>query len=86
MERNSPRLRMAGNCYAEGESLPGSVAGAPTVPVAVNNSPYVQMGTIEVPKALEDGEKFIKWDEVSLNGILVSSRLFGGRRMFSNKP
>lgn len=33
-----------------------------------NNCPYVQMGSIEVPKALQDGEKFIKWDEVSLAG------------------
>lgn len=25
----------------------------------------VKLGTIEVPKALQDGEKFLKWDEVS---------------------
>lgn len=33
---------------------------------AANNSLIIQMGCIEVPKALQDGEKFIKWDEVSL--------------------
>lgn len=28
----------------------------------------VKLGTIEVPKALQDGEKFLKWDEVSAKG------------------
>lgn len=44
-------------------------AGAGAVSVSGSssntNSPYVMMGLIEVPKALQDGEKFIKWDEVS---------------------
>lgn len=26
---------------------------------------FVQLGSVEVPKALQDGEKFVKWDEVS---------------------
>lgn len=43
----------------------GGGATAATVSTGNNNTPYVQMGSIEVPKALQDGEKFIKWDEVS---------------------
>lgn len=26
---------------------------------------FVQLGSVEVPKSLQDGEKFVKWDEVS---------------------
>lgn len=26
---------------------------------------FVQLGSVEVPKTLQDGEKFVKWDEVS---------------------
>lgn len=35
----------------------------------------VKLGTIEVPKALQDGEKFLKWDEDSCNGIPVTVRV-----------
>lgn len=34
----------------------------------VANPTAVKLGTIEVPKALQDGEKFLKWDEVSKQG------------------
>lgn len=27
---------------------------------------FVQLGSVEVPKSLQDGEKFVKWDEVSV--------------------
>lgn len=61
---------------ASSSSATGTVAAAgagtgmvsPTAGNNGNNCPYVQMGSIEVPKALQDGEKFIKWDEVSLAG------------------
>lgn len=26
---------------------------------------YISTATVEVPQALQDGEKFIKWDDVS---------------------
>lgn len=32
---------------------------------ASNATPYVSFGALEVSKALRDGEKFVKWDEVS---------------------
>lgn len=28
---------------------------------------YVQWGPVEVSKALQDGEKFVRWDEVSFS-------------------
>lgn len=28
-------------------------------------STFVQLGLVEVSKSLQDGEKFVKWDEVS---------------------
>lgn len=34
--------------------------------MALNNPTAVKLGVMDVPKALQDGEKFIKWDEVSL--------------------
>lgn len=43
----------------------GCLSPSSAVASSLNNSPYVQLGPIEVPKALQDGEKFIKWDEVS---------------------
>lgn len=35
-------------------------------------STTLQFGIVEVPKQMQDGEKFIKWDEVSLNFFLFS--------------
>lgn len=28
---------------------------------------FVQLGSVEVSKSLQDGEKFVKWDEVSVH-------------------
>lgn len=42
-----------------------SLSASPTV--GGNATAYVQLGAIEVSKALQEGEKFIKWDEVSTN-------------------
>lgn len=36
---------------------------------AVNNA--VTLKTVDVPQALQDGEKFIKWDEVSLQMLVA---------------
>lgn len=36
-----------------------------SLPQSTNPVKAVQLGTVEVSKALQDGEKFIKWDEVS---------------------
>lgn len=38
--------------------------------MGVINPTAVKLGTIEVPKPLQEGEKFIKWDEVSIYDIL----------------
>uniref|UniRef100_A0A182S5H2 Uncharacterized protein n=1 Tax=Anopheles maculatus TaxID=74869 RepID=A0A182S5H2_9DIPT len=42
-----------------------------TTTVALNNPTAVKLGVMDVPKALQDGEKFIKWDEVSDPDIRV---------------
>ncbi|XP_049538514.1 1-phosphatidylinositol 4,5-bisphosphate phosphodiesterase classes I and II isoform X2 [Anopheles darlingi] len=43
--------------------------------LAVNNPTAVKLGVMDVPKALQDGEKFIKWDEDSCNGTPVTLRV-----------
>ncbi|XP_062547910.1 1-phosphatidylinositol 4,5-bisphosphate phosphodiesterase classes I and II isoform X1 [Armigeres subalbatus] len=42
---------------------------------SVVNPTAVKLGTIEVPKALQDGEKFLKWDEESCTGTPVTVRV-----------
>lgn len=42
---------------------------------AVVNPTAVKLGTIEVPKALQDGEKFLKWDEILSSGRNLPDRL-----------
>lgn len=42
---------------------------------AVVNPTAVKLGTIEVPKALQDGEKFLKWDEILSSGGNLPDRL-----------
>lgn len=34
---------------------------------ALPSGTYVSFGPVEVTKALQDGEKFVKWDDVSLH-------------------
>lgn len=34
---------------------------------------YVSFGTVEVSKPLQDGEKFVKWDEVSCLSTLIEN-------------
>ncbi|XP_049302306.1 1-phosphatidylinositol 4,5-bisphosphate phosphodiesterase classes I and II isoform X4 [Bactrocera dorsalis] len=41
----------------------------------LNTSTYVSIGPVEVPKALQDGEKFIKWDDDSGTGTPVTMRV-----------
>lgn len=36
---------------------------------------YVSTGPVEVSKALQDGEKFVKWDEESTSGTPVTMRV-----------
>lgn len=36
-----------------------------TVTPSTMSGTFVQLGSVEVPKTLQDGEKFVKWDEVS---------------------
>lgn len=35
-------------------------------PSTMSSGTFVHLGSVEVPKTLQDGEKFVKWDEVSL--------------------
>ncbi|XP_004536250.1 1-phosphatidylinositol 4,5-bisphosphate phosphodiesterase classes I and II isoform X2 [Ceratitis capitata] len=41
----------------------------------LNTSTYVSIGPVEVPKALQDGEKFIRWDDDSGTGTPVTMRV-----------
>ncbi|XP_067622681.1 1-phosphatidylinositol 4,5-bisphosphate phosphodiesterase classes I and II isoform X4 [Eurosta solidaginis] len=41
----------------------------------LTTSTYVSIGPVEVPKALQDGEKFIKWDDDSGSGTPVTMRV-----------
>ncbi|XP_039949093.1 1-phosphatidylinositol 4,5-bisphosphate phosphodiesterase classes I and II isoform X2 [Bactrocera neohumeralis] len=41
----------------------------------LNTSTYVSIGPVEVPKALQDGEKFVKWDDDSGTGTPVTMRV-----------
>ncbi|XP_058452090.1 1-phosphatidylinositol 4,5-bisphosphate phosphodiesterase classes I and II isoform X2 [Malaya genurostris] len=43
--------------------------------MAAVNPTAVKLGTMEVPKALQEGEKFLKWDEDSCNGTPVTVRV-----------
>ncbi|XP_058826403.1 1-phosphatidylinositol 4,5-bisphosphate phosphodiesterase classes I and II isoform X2 [Topomyia yanbarensis] len=46
-----------------------------TSTMAAVNPTAVKLGTMEVPKALQEGEKFLKWDEDSCNGTPVTVRV-----------
>uniref|UniRef100_A0AAG5DUH0 1-phosphatidylinositol 4,5-bisphosphate phosphodiesterase n=1 Tax=Anopheles atroparvus TaxID=41427 RepID=A0AAG5DUH0_ANOAO len=68
--------RTAASASATGgnsSSQPPNSAG--TTAVAMNNPTAVKLGIMDVPKALQDGEKFIKWDEDSCNGTPVTLRV-----------
>lgn len=36
----------------------------------MSSGTYVQVGPIEVSKSLQDGDKFVKWDEVSFFSVI----------------
>ncbi|XP_055296336.1 1-phosphatidylinositol 4,5-bisphosphate phosphodiesterase classes I and II isoform X2 [Sitodiplosis mosellana] len=42
---------------------------------AMTTGTYVSFGPVEVSKALQDGEKFVKWDEESTSGTPVTMRV-----------
>lgn len=46
-----------------------------TVSNVPTSGTYVSTGPIEVSKALQDGEKFVKWDEDSTSGTPVTMRV-----------
>lgn len=48
------------------DNAPKSAHQSPRNTAAISSSVAVQTAPIEVSKALQEGEKFIKWDEVSL--------------------
>lgn len=39
-------------------------------PTTMTTGSFVQLGSVEVSKSLQDGEKFVKWDEVSVFSYL----------------
>ncbi|XP_017469324.1 PREDICTED: 1-phosphatidylinositol 4,5-bisphosphate phosphodiesterase classes I and II-like [Rhagoletis zephyria] len=41
----------------------------------LSSTTFVSTGPVEVPKALRDGEKFIKWDDDSGTGTPVTMRV-----------
>lgn len=43
----------------------GNNQASPRNTVTPSAGTFVQFGSVEVPKSLQDGEKFVKWDEVS---------------------
>lgn len=45
---------------------------------ALPSGTYVSFGPVEVSKALQDGEKFVKWDDVSLHLLLFLKFKFYG--------
>ncbi|KAL1374360.1 hypothetical protein pipiens_004940 [Culex pipiens pipiens] len=59
---------------ADGKSQPAQNQQSPRN-TGGQSTTAVKLGTIEVPKALQDGEKFLKWDEDSCNGIPVTVRV-----------
>uniref|UniRef100_A0A6E8VYQ8 1-phosphatidylinositol 4,5-bisphosphate phosphodiesterase n=1 Tax=Anopheles coluzzii TaxID=1518534 RepID=A0A6E8VYQ8_ANOCL len=80
---------LSGSCSPRNAASPNATAaaaattagGQPTAggggntAVALNNPTAVKLGVMDVPKALQDGEKFIKWDEDSCNGTPVTLRV-----------
>lgn len=48
-----------------------------TANALATNGTYVSFGPVEVSKSLQDGEKFVKWDEVSCFFVFPSFALFG---------
>ncbi|XP_052868298.1 1-phosphatidylinositol 4,5-bisphosphate phosphodiesterase classes I and II isoform X2 [Anopheles cruzii] len=66
----SPRIGAPpSNAQNAGQTTGNSAASA------MNNPTAVKLGVMDVPKALQDGEKFIKWDEDSCNGTPVTLRV-----------
>uniref|UniRef100_A0A182Q3B9 Uncharacterized protein n=1 Tax=Anopheles farauti TaxID=69004 RepID=A0A182Q3B9_9DIPT len=59
LSSSSPRNTAAAGANAAGQPAGGGATAA----VATNNPTAVKLGVMDVPKALQDGEKFIKWDE-----------------------
>lgn len=45
----------------------------------------VQWGPVEVTKALQDGEKFVKWDEVSFESNLLNNTITNNQQMWHHK-
>ncbi|XP_052899038.1 1-phosphatidylinositol 4,5-bisphosphate phosphodiesterase classes I and II [Anopheles moucheti] len=63
------------NAASPSANAGGQTAAASSTTVALNNPTAVKLGVMDVPKALQDGEKFIKWDEDSCNGTPVTLRV-----------
>ncbi|XP_058125571.1 1-phosphatidylinositol 4,5-bisphosphate phosphodiesterase classes I and II [Anopheles ziemanni] len=71
----SPRNAASGNAGAAGGNNSSQTPSPASMAVAMNNPTAVKLGVMDVPKALQDGEKFIKWDEDSCIGTPVTLRV-----------
>ncbi|KFB36976.1 1-phosphatidylinositol 4,5-bisphosphate phosphodiesterase classes I and II-like protein [Anopheles sinensis] len=68
----SPRNAASGNVAAAAGGINSSQTPSPaSMAVVMNNPTAVKLGVMDVPKALQDGEKFIKWDEPVLIGAVM---------------
>uniref|UniRef100_A0A182MGM9 Uncharacterized protein n=1 Tax=Anopheles culicifacies TaxID=139723 RepID=A0A182MGM9_9DIPT len=64
------------SCSPRNAASPGANIGqtaASNTTVAMNNPTAVKLGVMDVPKALQDGEKFIKWDELTAANNVVNT-------------
>ncbi|XP_035778857.1 1-phosphatidylinositol 4,5-bisphosphate phosphodiesterase classes I and II-like isoform X1 [Anopheles albimanus] len=69
--RNAASPSMSSQSAGQTQTSAANAANA----LATNNPTAVKLGVMDVPKALQDGEKFIKWDEDSCNGTPVTLRV-----------
>ncbi|XP_053676254.1 1-phosphatidylinositol 4,5-bisphosphate phosphodiesterase classes I and II [Anopheles nili] len=75
-KQQSPQPSLS-SCSPRNTASPSGGPNATPAPNtgAMNNPTAVKLGVMDVPKALQDGEKFIKWDEDSCNGTPVTLRV-----------
>lgn len=56
---------MSAIATSSNSSSGNSQASPRNTSVTMSTGTFVQLGLVEVSKSLQDGEKFVKWDEVS---------------------
>lgn len=58
---NSPNNVNVGSSSGNNQTSPRNTL----TPSSMMAGTFVHLGSVEVPRPLQDGEKFVKWDEVS---------------------